>query len=138
MLRGGESLPNGTRVEAATEHWGRGLPGARVHVRALIIRSMVDVPISTDGIPDFCRRWQIREFALFGSVLRPDFGPRSDVDVLITFEPGAEWSLLDMGQMRVELGEMFGREVDVLEESAIRNPYMLASVQGAKRVVYAA
>lgn len=99
---------------------------------------MVNVPISTAGIPDFCRRWQIREFALFGSVLRADYGPTSDVDVLVTFEPGAEWSLLDLGRMRVELGEMFGREVDIVEESAIRNPYMLASVRGTKRVVYAA
>ena len=46
-------------------------------------------------IEDFCRRWKIAEFSLFGSVLREDFGPNSDVDVLVSFSPDIPWSLLD-------------------------------------------
>jgi len=49
----------------------------------------IDIPM--DRIEEFCRRWKIREFSLFGSVLREDFRPDSDVDVLVSFEPDAEW-----------------------------------------------
>ena len=64
-------------------------------------------------ISEFCRRWQISELALFGSVLRDDFGPESDLDVLITFSPDADWGLLDHYQMQQELERLLGREVDL-------------------------
>ncbi len=51
------------------------------------------IAIPQDKIADFCRRWKITEFALFGSVLRDDFRPDSDVDVLVTFAPDARWGL---------------------------------------------
>jgi len=75
--------------------------------------------ISKDKIADFCRRWKITELALFGSVLREDFRPDSDLDVLVTFSPDAEWSLLDHIQMQEELGSLFGREVDLVSRRAI-------------------
>ena len=56
--------------------------------------SVIDIP--NEQISDFCRRWKITELSLFGSALRDDFGPNSDVDLLVTFAPDAEWSLLDL------------------------------------------
>ena len=52
------------------------------------------LPLPADDIQQFCRRWKIIELALFGSVLRPDFRPESDVDILVSFADGADWGLL--------------------------------------------
>jgi predicted nucleotidyltransferase len=77
------------------------------------------IPLPDLDIEDFCRRWQVSELALFGSVLRDDFRPDSDVDVLVTFAPGAHWSLFDMVRMQRELESLLGREVDLVERSAV-------------------
>ena len=68
---------------------------------------------------DFCRRWKITEFSLFGSVVRDDFGPDSDVDVLVTFAADASWSLFDEVHMVDELVEIFGREIDLLTRRSV-------------------
>ena len=60
----------------------------------------MDLP--RDQIADFCRRWKITEFSLFGSVLRDDFRPDSDIDVLVSFSPEAHWSLIDLAAMETE------------------------------------
>ncbi len=96
------------------------------------------VPIRLDKIAAFCRRWQITELALFGSVLREDFGPESDVDVLVTFAPEARWGLLDLADMAEELGLLFGRKVDLVEKDALRNPFRRRSIISTREVVYAA
>jgi predicted nucleotidyltransferase len=70
-------------------------------------------------IARFCQRWHIRELAVFGSALRSDFGPNSDVDVLITFSPEAEWGLLDHVQMQQELQVLFHRKVDLISRRAL-------------------
>lgn len=67
----------------------------------------------------FCRRWAIKELELFGSVLRDDYGPDSDVDVLVTFDRGAKWSLLDHQAMEEELSKMLGRTVDLISRRAV-------------------
>ncbi|HOQ97870.1 MAG TPA: nucleotidyltransferase family protein [Anaerolineae bacterium] len=100
--------------------------------------AQVRVAVPRDKIAAFCRRWQITELALFGSVLREDFGPESDVDVLVTFAPGAPWSLLDLVDMAEELKALFGRDVDLVEESALRNPFRRRAILSTKEVVYAA
>jgi uncharacterized protein len=89
-------------------------------------------------IAEFCRRWEIREFSLFGSVLRDDFRPESDIDVVVSFERGAAWSLLDIATMQEELTGILGRTVDLIEAEALRNPYRRAAILGSKQVVYAA
>jgi uncharacterized protein len=99
---------------------------------------MHPLPVEIQAIPEFCRRWKVKQFSLIGSVLRPDFGPTSDVDVVITFEAGATWDLFDIVKMRDELTAIFGRPVDIIEEPAVRNPYMLDSIRRTKRVLYAA
>jgi len=96
----------------------------------------IDLP--EDKIVDFCRRWKVVELALFGSVLRDDFRPDSDIDVLITFQPDAPWSLLDIVQMQEELKSIFGREIDIVEKEAIRNPFRRHEILNHMEVVYAA
>ena len=70
-------------------------------------------------IERFCRRWQISELSLFGSVLREDFRPDSDIDVLVRFAPDTRWSLFDMVRMQKELEAILGREVDLVERNAV-------------------
>jgi uncharacterized protein len=94
--------------------------------------------IPTPKIEDFCRRWKITEFALFGSILRQDFGPESDVDVLVTFADDAEWSLYDLVDMQEELKNIFGRDVDLVLKSGLRNPFRRREILRSQRVIYAA
>lgn len=77
----------------------------------------VDIP--TQQIASFCRKWQIRELALFGSVLREDFGPDSDIDVLATFDANAALSLFDLVNAESELAQILGRPVDLLQRSGV-------------------
>ena len=70
---------------------------------------------------EFCRRWNVSEFALFGSVLRADFRPDSDVDVLVSFSPEARITLFDRARMQEELKGIFGREVDLVSKRGLEN-----------------
>jgi predicted nucleotidyltransferase len=97
-----------------------------------------DLNIPQTKIADFCRRWRITELALFGSVLRADFRPDSDVDVLVTFASEVRWSLFDLVEMRDELRGLFGREVDLVEAAALRNPYRRRAILRDKEVIFAA
>ena len=96
------------------------------------------INIPMNKIRDFCLRWKIVEFALIGSVLRDDFRPDSDIDVLLSFEADAGWSLYDIVDMKDELKAMFGREIDLVEKEAIRNPYRRRVMLTDKEVLYAA
>jgi predicted nucleotidyltransferase len=91
-----------------------------------------------DRLADFCRKRRVAELAVFGSVLRDDFRPDSDVDVLVTFAPDAHPSLLDLVEMREDLKEIFGREVDLVEKAGLRNPFRRRAILGSAEVVYAA
>ena len=100
------------------------------------MNSRVEIPM--DRIADFCRRNHIRRLALFGSVLRDDFGPESDVDMLVEFEPGARVGL-SFFTMQDELSDMLGRRVDMstfegVEES--RNWLLKAEILDTAEVVY--
>lgn len=96
------------------------------------------IPIDRAKIADFCYRWKITELALFGSVLRDDFRPDSDVDVLVTFAPDAQWSLFDLVEIQEALSEMLGRKVDLIEKRGLRNPFRRYEILRTKEVVYAA
>ncbi len=94
-----------------------------------------------EKIIEFCRRWKITEFAVFGSVLRDDFGPASDVDVLVTFASDARWSLLDHVEMQDELTALFGRKVDLVNRRGIersRNPIRRREILDSAEIIYAA
>ncbi len=101
----------------------------------------IAIPIPDSALADFCRRWKIRELALFGSVLSNAFGPASDVDVLVTFLPEAEWSLLDHIRMEQELSALLGRQVDLVSKRAIErseNWLRRRAILESAEVVYAA
>lgn len=91
-----------------------------------------------EKIAEFCRKWKVRRFSLFGSVLREDFGPDSDVDVLVSFQPDSTWDLLDMVDMRDELVTLFGREVDLVEEEGLQNPFRRSNILSTRQVLYVA
>jgi len=77
--------------------------------------------IPSDKIADYCRRWRITELAFFGSALRDDFNPESDIDVLVTFDGDAHWTLFDMVDMQEELKDIFGRNVDLVSRRGIES-----------------
>jgi len=89
-------------------------------------------------INEFCRRWGVVELSLFGSALRADFRPDSDVDVLVTFSKDAEISLFDLVQMKLDLEKMFHRPVDIIEKDALENPFRKREILRTAQVVYAA
>jgi hypothetical protein len=78
--------------------------------------------LAPEAVAEFCRRHHIRRLGLFGSVLRDDFGPESDVDVLVEFEPGAAPGFFELGEMREELSTIFGRNVDLRTPRSL-SPY---------------
>ena len=81
------------------------------------------IPVPPESLAEFCRHWKIRELALFGSVLRDDFRPESDIDVLVTFTEDADWGLFDHVRIQQELQTLFKREVDLVSRRAIeRSP----------------
>jgi predicted nucleotidyltransferase len=94
-----------------------------------------------EWLTGFCRRWNIAELALFGSALREDFRPDSDLDLLVTFMPEAEWGLLDQVEMQEEARLHFGRPVDLVSRKAIEgsaNPIRKQQILQTAEVVYAA
>ena len=99
-------------------------------------QARIEVP--EERIAEFCRKWRVREFALFGSVLGDDFRADSDVDVLVSIEDDAPWSTFDLVDMIDELKAIFGREVDLLEKEALRNPYRRRHILANRQVLYAA
>ena len=96
----------------------------------------IDIPESQ--LAELCRKWKVTEMSLFGSILRDDFGPDSDVDVLVVFQPDAPWSMWDLMDMKAELEALFGRAVDLVEKEALRNPWRKRRILGTYEVVYAA
>ena len=97
----------------------------------------IDIP--SDEIAAFCRRWQITELALFGSVLRDDFGPDSDVDVLVSFGESARHTLFDLDDMEHDLKEIFGRKVDLVSRRGVEaspNHLRRNSILKSAQVIY--
>lgn len=81
----------------------------------------IDLPMAQ--LEGFCRRWSIAELAVFGSALRDDFKPDSDVDFLVTFDPAARRTLFDVIEMREELASLIGRDIDLVERIAIERSH---------------
>jgi len=91
-------------------------------------------------IKGFCTAWKIREFAIFGSALRDDFNDNSDIDVMISFQTDAAWSLLDHVTMRDELAEIMGRNVDLVTRKGVelsRNSQRRNEILESAKVFYA-
>jgi predicted nucleotidyltransferase len=99
----------------------------------------MDIPM--DRIPAFCRKWKVVELALFGSAVRDDFRPDSDIDLLATFADDADWSLLDHARMELELMDILGREVELLTRRSVErseNPIRRREILRTARSIYRA
>ena len=83
----------------------------------MVLRDGLNIP--ADAITVFCQRWRVTELALFGSVLRPDFGSESDIDILVSFDRDAAWSLIDLVRMEEELETLLTHNVDLVERQAV-------------------
>jgi uncharacterized protein len=86
------------------------LPGMVTRIASLL---------QPERLAELCRRWSITELSLFGSALRDDFRPDSDLDLLVTFEPDATWSGWDFVRLQSELEALLGRKVDLAERAAV-------------------
>ena len=98
----------------------------------------IRIALPIDQIGAFCRRHGVRELSLFGSVLREDFRPDSDVDVMLEFHPGHGFTFENTPAIIAALRTIFGREIDVVEKGRIRNRFRNDAIMGSRRVVYAA
>ncbi len=101
------------------------------------IRARLD--ISDAELDDFCRRWKITELSLFGSVLRADFGPDSDIDLLVRYAADARWSLLDHIKIEQELSALLGRKVDLASKRGVersQNWIIRQSILDSAELVY--
>ena len=96
------------------------------------------IRLDQDSLAAFCRKWRIRELSLFGSALRDDFGPESDLDFLVSFEPGAGWDLWDLVTIREDLISIVGRDVDMVVKEALRNPYRRKEILSNREVIHVA
>ena len=102
----------------------------------MIRRFGIEIP--TERLLEFCRKWKVAELALFGSVLRDDFSPESDVDVLVELAPNHGLSLFDWVEMIDELKAIFGREVDLVSKRGLRNPFRRHRILSTREVIHAA
>ena len=98
----------------------------------------IDLPMKK--IAEFCDRWQVTEFALFGSVLRDDFRPDSDIDVMVEFHPEAHPTFSTLDQMEAELQKLFDRDIDLITRQGIatsRNYLRRHEILSSAQVIYA-
>lgn len=100
-----------------------------------------DFGIDEVVIADFCSRWKIKQLAVFGSAVRGGLGPDSDIDLLVTFTPEADWSMFDHYRMENELAELLARDVDLVSIRALEeNPNSIyrKDILDSAKVIYAA
>ncbi len=97
-----------------------------------------NVKLDREALAEFCRKWRVRELSIFGSALRDDFGPESDLDFLVSFEPGTPLDIDWLLDMKEELETLFGRAVDLVEKEALRNPWRKYEILRTREVIYAA
>ena len=105
---------------------------------ATVPKLRVSLPL--EEIAAFCRRWSIARLEVFGSALRDDFRPDSDLDLVATYTPQARWSLLDRVRMKLELEAMLGRRVDLLNRRALEkvgSRARAASILAQSQPIYA-
>jgi predicted nucleotidyltransferase len=106
-----------------------------------MIKNKIRIDVPNEKIAEFCQKWKITEFSLFGSVLREDFRPDSDIDVLVTFGEKAKHTLFDLVHMEDELKQIFGRKVDLVSRRGIessRNYIRRNAILNSAEVIYAA
>lgn len=101
----------------------------------------LQIAVPREEVIVFCKRWNIAELAFFGSVLRDDFGPESDIDVLVDIRSGTKHDISAILDMEKELGGILGRDVDLvfrLDVERSRNYIRREAVLGSAEVFYVA
>ena len=101
----------------------------------------MNLGIEAEKIADFCRRWKISRLAVFGSMVREELRPDSDIDLLVTFRNDADWTMFDHFTMEEELSRLLGREVDLISMRAVEenpNPITRREILDSARQIYAA
>jgi hypothetical protein len=98
---------------------------------------MKSITISQEDLAALCRRHHVERLAIFGSALRDDFRPESDIDVLVTFEPEAEIGFLALSRLRRELEALFNRPVDLVPQEGLKSR-IRESVLASAEQLYAA
>jgi predicted nucleotidyltransferase len=101
------------------------------------MREALPLQMPLEKLADFCRRYQVRELALFGSMLRQDHRPDSDVDLLVSFEPDARVTFLTLARMQRELEALLDRKVDLVPKEGLK-PGLRDHILTTARVLYAA
>lgn len=105
------------------------------------MNQQLKIRLPEGALAAFCQQWKIKEMSLFGSVLREDFRPDSDIDVMVSFEEDAGWGLLELVRMKRELKALLGREVDLLTKKSIEQSHNWVRQQeilSTAQVVYVA
>lgn len=92
--------------------------------------------VETAWLESFCQRWKIVDLSLFGSALRDDFGPQSDIDLLVSFHTHANWDLWQLGDLQDELEAHLGRPVDIVRAENIRNPIKRKRILETRKLLY--
>ena len=103
-----------------------------------MVINAIELPM--EKIAEFCDRWEVTEFAFFGSVLRDDFRPDSDVDVMVQFHPDAHPTFSTLDQMEAELKMIFDRDIDLITRQGIetsRNYLRRNEILSSAQVIYA-
>ena len=108
---------------------------APVAHQGMILMMAAQIPLDYAQLAEFCRKWGVAELSLFGSVLRDDFGPDSDVDVLVLFKPETRIGLMGLATMQFELEDMVGRKVDLVPKNGLK-PRIRDSVLRSSEVVF--
>ena len=105
------------------------------------MKQLLNIQLSQQALAAFCQKWKIKEMSFFGSVLREDFRPDSDIDIMVSFEDDATWGILELVRMKRELKILLGREVDLLTRKSIeqsQNWIRRQEILGTAQVVYVA
>ncbi len=98
------------------------------------------IDLNSHAIHEFCRKWKIKELCIFGSILRDDYRPDSDIDLLADYEQDAEWDLFDHMEMEEDLGQIVGRSVDVLDRIGVetcRNRFLKSEILSSIEPIHA-
>jgi predicted nucleotidyltransferase len=106
---------------------------------SMTVDKLADLGVEPSDIDAFCRKWDVSELSLFGSALREDFSPSSDVDILVAFDVKAEHGLFDLVRMEDELRRIFGRDVDLVSRRGVeasRNHFRRKSILESAKPIY--
>ena len=96
------------------------------------------VVLNYDDTVRLCEKYSVKELSIFGSSIRDDFAPKSDIDILVSFDPNAEITLFDIMELEKELARLLKRKVDIVEKESLKNPIRKNRILSTREIIYAA